>query len=96
MVKVTVSVEGTPSVASLLLIPIITLLTGWEVSTRVKLSVPPASVVTSPEVGATVVLDGLEYVHGLEGVHEHYARTGHEDGVHAAVIPEPVKQGDEE
>ena len=44
-----------PSVASLLESPIVTLAVGWLVSTSVNVAWPPASVVTSPEVGVTVI-----------------------------------------
>src|SRR5512132_2429522 len=44
-----------PSVRSELLTPIVTSAVGWVFSTIVKLAVPPASVVTSPATGATVM-----------------------------------------
>ena len=53
--KVTLGGETVPSVESLLLRTILTLAVGWEVSTMVKVAWPPASLVTSPEVGLTVI-----------------------------------------
>ena len=44
-----------PSVRSELESPTATLLVGWLVSTTVNAAVPPASVVTRPEVGVTVM-----------------------------------------
>ena len=55
VVKITDDVETEPSVTLEEEIPIVTLAVGWEVSTMVKLSVPPASVVILPLVGLTVI-----------------------------------------
>ena len=44
-----------PSVTSLELIGIVTVDEGWLLSTTPKLAVPPASVVTRPALGATVI-----------------------------------------
>ena len=58
VVKVTLA--GTvPSVGSLELSPIVTSAVGCDVSTTVKVAVPPASVVVSPEIGVTVTPDGV-------------------------------------
>ena len=54
-VKVNDEAETDPSVASEEEIPMETLAVGWEVSPMVKLSVLPASVVTLPLVGVTVI-----------------------------------------
>ena len=52
--KVTLVGETVPSKILLLLRPIITSAVGSLLSLIVKVAVPPASVVTSPEVGVTV------------------------------------------
>ena len=44
-----------PSVVSLELSPTVTSAVGCEARTTVKVAVPPASVVVSPEVGVTVM-----------------------------------------
>ncbi len=44
-----------PSVVSLDDRPIVTFAVGWVFSTIVKVAVPPASVVTKPLVGLTVI-----------------------------------------
>ena len=44
-----------PSAVLLELRPIVTSAVGWVFSTTVKVAVPPASVVVSPEVGVTVM-----------------------------------------
>ena len=44
-----------PSVVLLELSAIVTSAVGWDVSTTVKVVVPPASVVVSPDVGVTVM-----------------------------------------
>ena len=48
--------ETVPSPASLELRPIVTLDEGSVLSTTEKKATPPASVVTSPEVGVTVIM----------------------------------------
>jgi len=58
VVKVTLAGETVPSVVSLLLSPMVTLSVDGVSSTMVKLSVPPHSVVTSPEMGLTVMPGG--------------------------------------
>ena len=55
-VNVTEEVLTVPSVVSELLIGIVTLAVGWLSSTRVKVSVPPASVVISPPGGTPPVV----------------------------------------
>ncbi len=54
-VNVRLVVEIVPSVVSLEEIAIVTFAVGWLSRTTVKVSVPPASVVTSPLVGETVI-----------------------------------------
>jgi hypothetical protein len=54
-VKVKLAGATVPSVASLELSPIVTSAVGCVLSTTVKLAVPPASLVTRPEVGLTVI-----------------------------------------
>ena len=54
-VKVRLTGATVPSVASLLARGITTTAVGWLLSTTVKLAVPPASVVTRPAVGLTVM-----------------------------------------
>ena len=54
VLKVTLAGDTLPSLVSLLLRLIRTLAAGWVLSLMVKVAVPPASVVTSPEVGVTV------------------------------------------
>ena len=53
--NVTLAGETTPSVRSLLEIPIVTPATGWLWSVIANVAVPPASVVTSPDIGVTVM-----------------------------------------
>ena len=48
------SVVSVVSVVSVLLRPMVTSALGWALRTTVKVSVPPAPEVTSPEVGDTV------------------------------------------
>ena len=55
VLKVTLDGDTVPSKILLLLRLITTLAIGWVLSTIVKVAVPPASVVTSPEVGLTVI-----------------------------------------
>ena len=55
VVKVTDAGLTVPSVVSLELSPTVTLAVGCEARTTVKVAVPPASVVVSPEVGVTVM-----------------------------------------
>src|SRR5207247_2280361 len=57
-VKVRLDGDTVPSFVLELLRPMVTLLVGWELRTTLKLAVPPASVVTSPEVGVTVMPGG--------------------------------------
>ena len=52
--KVNVAGETEPSPGSELVRSIVTVAVGWLVSATVKLSVPPISVVVSPEVGKMV------------------------------------------
>ena len=54
-VKVRLAGETVPSVVSLLDRAIVTSAVGWLPSTTVKVAVPPASVVTRPLVGSTVM-----------------------------------------
>src|SRR5947207_1134098 len=56
VVNVTLAGATVPSAGLLLEIGIVTSAVGWLVSTIVNVAVPPASVVTGPAVGATVVL----------------------------------------
>ncbi len=53
-VKVRAAGETEPSVVRFEARAMETLAVGWELSTTVKVAVPPASVVRSPEVGVTV------------------------------------------
>ncbi len=55
VVKVTLAGATVPSVRSLLVSPTVTFAVGWVSRTTVNVAVPPASVVTRPEVGATVI-----------------------------------------
>ena len=55
MVNVSDAGAAPPSVASELDSPIVTSAVGWLASTTVNVAVPPASVVTSPAVGLTVI-----------------------------------------
>ena len=55
LLKTTLAGPTVPSVRSLLETPTVTLAVGWLVSTTVKVAWPPASVVTRPEVGVTVM-----------------------------------------
>ena len=48
------TVPSVVSVVSVLLRPMVTSALGWALRTTVKVSVPPAPEVTSPEVGDTV------------------------------------------
>ena len=57
-VKVREAGETVPSVASEELSPMLTLAAGWELRFTVKVACPPDSVVTSPEVGVTVMPAG--------------------------------------
>ncbi len=52
--KVRLVGKTAPSVGSLEERPMVTPAVGWVSRTTVKVAVPPASVVTSPEVGLTV------------------------------------------
>src|SRR5437762_8351730 len=54
-VNATDGTEIVPSPGLLLERPIVTFASGWLVSTSVKFAVPPASVVTSPLVGETLI-----------------------------------------
>jgi hypothetical protein len=54
-VKVRLFVERRPSATLLLASGIATAAVGWLVSDTSKVAVPPASVVTSPAVGVTVI-----------------------------------------
>ena len=54
-VNVREELETVPSVVSLLLRPMVTSAVGCVFSTTVNVAVPPASVVTNPEVGVTMI-----------------------------------------
>ncbi len=54
-VKVRLDADAVPSPGLLLATGITTFAVGWLVSTTVNVAVPPASVVTRPAVGATVM-----------------------------------------
>src|SRR5262245_34877158 len=54
-VKVRLAGATVPSVVSELARPIVTGADGWLVSARVNVALPPASVVTSPATGVTVI-----------------------------------------
>ena len=55
LVNVRLAVETVPSAVLLLATGITTSAMGWLVRTTVKLALPPASVVTRPAVGVTVM-----------------------------------------
>jgi len=55
VVNVTLPALTVPSVVSVELSPIVTSAVGWAFNTTVNVAVPPASVVTSPDVGTTVI-----------------------------------------
>ena len=61
-VKVRLVGETVPSVVSLLDRSMLTLALGWVPSTTVKVALPPASVVTRPLLGLTVMPGELELV----------------------------------
>src|SRR2546429_4741933 len=54
-VKVRLEAETVPSAVLLLLSGIVTLAVGWLVRTTVNVAAPPASVVTRPDEGLTVI-----------------------------------------
>ena len=54
-VKITLAGLTVPSVTSFEIKPIVTSAVGCEVRTTVKVAVPPASLVVSPDVGVTVM-----------------------------------------
>ena len=54
-VKVNVAGDTVPSVVSLDEMPIVTSAAGCVLSTTVNVAVPPASVVTRPAIGVTVI-----------------------------------------